>query len=87
MNDQSRRIFLKYTSLGAVAVGAGAATPALVASGASAASQGPPHDGPLVAYVSDARSGDVAVMAGEREVVLHDPDLALRLGQIAASAR
>lgn len=86
MNQQSRRLFLKYTSLGAAAVGAGAAAPALVASGASAAS-GQPHDGPLVAYVADARTGDVAVMVGEREVVLHDTDLASRLGQIAASAR
>jgi hypothetical protein len=34
---------------------------------------------PLVAYVKDAASGLVSVMAGEREVLRTDPDLVARL--------
>jgi hypothetical protein len=32
-----------------------------------------------VAYVADANSGQVALMVGEREVVVHDPELVQRL--------
>lgn len=89
MVDQSRRLFLKSASLGAAVVGVAAAFPALQASAASAADErsGPAHDGPLMAYVSDRRRGEVTVMVGEREVVRHDPDLAARLARLASSAR
>lgn len=90
MVDQSRRLFLKSASLGAAAVGVAAAFPLVEASAASAAAverSGPVHEGPLMAYVSDRRSGEVTVMVGEREVVRHDPDLADRLARLAASAR
>lgn len=89
MVDQSRRLFLKSASLGAAAVGVAAALPVLEASTAAAAAdrRGPAHDGPLMAYVSDRRSGEVTVMVGEREVVRHDPDLADRLARLAASVR
>jgi hypothetical protein len=33
----------------------------------------------VVAYVEDAPSGRVTLMVGEREVVVHDPDLVRRL--------
>ncbi len=101
MTDQSRRKFLKHSSLGAVAVGA-ALTPSLVSGVASAqtpvpaaasAAQaahpeavGAPADQPFIAYVKDHRSGEIVVMVGEREVVYRDAELASRLARIAGSA-
>jgi hypothetical protein len=38
---------------------------------------------PLVAYVRDAHTGEVAVMVGEREVVVHDRELAARIAHVA----
>jgi hypothetical protein len=38
---------------------------------------------PLVAYVRDARSGDVVVMVDDHEYVVHDPDLAARIARAA----
>lgn len=88
MTDHSRRNFLKTGSIGAVAVGA-ALAPGLLTSGADAApvAGGPLPDGPLMAYVKDHKTGDVAVMVGEREVVYRDRELASRLARIASHAR
>ena len=36
-------------------------------------------EGPLVAYVRDARRGELTVMAGGKEVAVHDPDLVRRI--------
>ena len=81
MTDATRRGFLIMAGAGAAAVGvaavaqaAGEATPTITGlRGASTASS------PLVAYVRDARKGEVSVMVGEREVVVHDPELVARL--------
>jgi hypothetical protein len=81
MTDATRRGFLIMAGAGAAAVGvaaiapaAGQTTPTITQlGGASRASN------PLVAYVRDARKGDVSVMVGEREVVVHDPELVARL--------
>jgi len=35
-----------------------------------------------VAYVSDLRRGDLSVMVGEREVVVHDPALCASLARV-----
>lgn len=93
MVDQSRRKFLQHGSLGAVAVGA-ALTPALLSGGAASAQSGPAGpraagplpDGPLIAYVKDHKTGDVAVLVGEHEVVYRDAELAGRLARIASRA-
>lgn len=86
MAEHSRRNFLTTASLGAAAIGVAAASPGLLS-----ARQGPGggrlHEGPLMAYVQDARRGDIAVMVGELEIVRHDPELAARLAAIAADAR
>lgn len=80
MNDTTRRGFLVLAGAGAAAVGAAAVTaeaqaqPTSVPAGAA---------GPLVAYVRDAHSGEVAVMSGEREVVVHDRELAARIARAA----
>ena len=82
-SDSSRRGFLILAGAGAAAVGAVAlAAPA----SASGREQEPDRevsaDGPLVAYVSDLRRGDLSVMVGEREVVVHDPALCASLARV-----
>jgi hypothetical protein len=64
--------------VGAAAVGAAAIAPDIEKRAAIPDSV----TGPLVAYVRDARAGEVAVLAGEREVVVHDHDLAARIAHV-----
>jgi hypothetical protein len=85
MTEHSRRSFLKSASIGTAAVGVAAAIP-FGAQAADAAPAGPTHAGPFVAWVKDPASGDVSVMAGEHEIVHHDPKLARQLAQLAARA-
>lgn len=98
MAGQSRRSFLQHSSLGVVVVGAAALTPALLPGTASAAPvsasvpTGPAAAGPLpavpfTAYVKDHRTGEVAVMVGEHEVLYRDRELAARLARIASHAK
>ena len=93
MTDQSRRKFLKATSLGGATLGSVLLMPSLFDQSASADSspeQSPvngtdaAHGGPFVAYVKNARTGEIAVLAGEHEVVHSDPQLAMSLARIAA---
>ena len=81
MTDATRRGFLIMAGAGAAAAGvaaiapaAGQATPRVTRLGGASTGSGP-----LVAYVRDAHKGDVSVMVGEREVVVHDPELVARL--------
>lgn len=100
MTERSRRSFLKSATItGAVAgavllpVGtAGAAAvpqtrtrPEFEATGAELTAA-PAVTTPIVAYVKDAASGKVAVMAGEHEFVHVDMQLAARLSRLAAQA-
>ena len=87
MTDQSRRTFLR----GAGVVAGAATAPALnPASGAFAArpsddepQQGEANTDTLVAYVKDAKSGQISVLSGDREVVVTDRKLAQRLARLA----
>ena len=76
MSDTSRRKFLAVTGAGAAA-----GTVALTAGKASAAATRSPDSAreSVVAYVRNHRSGEVRLMVGEREVVVHDKDLATRI--------
>ena len=47
---------------------------------------GPAHDGPFTVWVKNVRTGEIAVLVGESEVVHHDKALATKLAQIAARA-
>jgi hypothetical protein len=98
MTERSRRSFLKSATItgavaGAVLLPVGAAGAAAVpqarpepeAAGAEPAT-GPAVTTPIVAYVKDAASGKVAVMAGEHEFVHVDAQLAARLSRLAAQA-
>ena len=86
MNSPSRRGFLRSASVaaGAAAVAVGVGVPA--AGAAESESSAPAHAGSFVAWVKDPRAGTIAVLVGEREVVVTDKKLAKRLAQVAARA-
>jgi anti-sigma-K factor RskA len=77
----SRRTFLALTGVAATAAASAplAAGAALATGAAAGSARARPAGDPLVAYVADASSGQVALMVGEREVVVHDPELVQRL--------
>jgi hypothetical protein len=85
MNEHSRRTFLITTGATAAAGAAAVSAPAAAAASAPKGRQDrgtaaqAESAGAVVAYVSDASSGQVTVMRGEDEVVLTDHDLARRL--------
>jgi hypothetical protein len=79
MSDLTRRGFVKSsagTVAGVTAIGA------LVAEQANA-DGGAVGSGPVVAYVSNPRTGEISVMAGDREVSVRDPRLAARIVRAA----
>ena len=81
MSDPSRRGFLILTGAGAAAVGAAVVAPAAFADRTD--DTGPTKaGGPLVAYVSNMNTGEVSVMMGEREVVVHDRALCASLARV-----
>ncbi len=85
MADRSRRNFLK---LGVVMAGTAAVVPAFIGvTDADAESSAPAHDGAFVAWVKDPKAGEIAVLVGERELVVRDRKLAKRLAQAAARAQ
>ena len=78
MSDTSRRKFLAAAGIGA------AGTVGLTAHSASAATaeatrQGDSARQPVVAYIEHHFSDRIHLMVGEREVVVHDRDLATRI--------
>jgi hypothetical protein len=90
VSDQSRRNFLRNASIGSAALGA-AAIPFATSASASAASASaaeasePVHHEAFAVWVADASTGDVAILAGEHELIHRDPALARRIAQIAAA--
>jgi hypothetical protein len=79
MSDSTRRGFVKNsaaTAAGMTVVGA------LVAEQADAKAAA--KSGPVVAYIRDPRTGEISVMAGEREVKLHDRKIAARIARAAS---
>ena len=83
MEKSTRRGFLATAAVGAVGVGAAAVAPG--AEAATANRREVPSDaaGPLVAHIADVHGDTVTVMVGEREVVVHDRDLVVRLARAA----
>jgi hypothetical protein len=83
MSGLTRRGFVKNsaaTTAGMTAIGA------LLAEHAKAdaeAHPGAPGSEPVVAYMRDPGSGNIAIMAGNREVMVHDPKLAARIARAA----
>jgi hypothetical protein len=78
MRDTTRRAFVKNS---AAAAASATVVGALLTEEAQARIAA--HDGPVVAYVHDARTGEISVMARDREVRVHDRKLAARIAGIA----
>ncbi len=82
MSEATRRVFLSTSAVGAAAVGVAAVTPRLSAVAGSTESAGSAAggaSGSLVAFVGDVGAGEVSLMVGEQEVVVHDRELVSRL--------
>jgi hypothetical protein len=85
VSNSSRRDFLRTASIGSAALGV-AAIPFAASSSASAAEPvGPLHQEAFAVWVADASTGDVAILAGDHELIHRDPALARRIAQIAAT--
>jgi hypothetical protein len=85
MPDSTRRNFLIATGAGAAAVGVASALPGS-ADGQPADKQPtrlPADAQPLVAHISNPSSGSLSLLVGEREVIVHDPDLVARIARAA----
>ena len=87
MPQTTRRTFLSASAAGAAVAGAVTLAPAaLVRNPLDTDNPLAPvrTGGPLVAYVEDVSSGDVTLLVGEEEVVVHDPDLATAIARAAS---
>jgi hypothetical protein len=79
VSDLTRRNFVKnsaITAAGMTAIGG-------IAAEAAEAHNGAVGSEPVVAYVSDPRTGEISVMTGEREVKLRDRKLARDISRAA----
>lgn len=83
MSQATRRGFLAAAGVGAAAVGVASLAPAAFASTGAPVHEGNGTKEPLVAYLRDVRSGELSIMVGERETVVHDRDLAARISRAA----
>jgi hypothetical protein len=80
MSETSRRKFLAATGVGATAGAIAMATgTAGMAGAAEARRRSDSAREPVLAVVPDHQSPEVRLLAGEREVVVHDRDLATRI--------
>jgi len=78
MSETTRRNVIIAGATGAAAV-VGVAGSATVAQAATRKRSARSAQEPVVAHVEDYRSGTVTLMVGEREVVVRDRDLVVRL--------
>jgi len=86
MTRNSRRTLLKSAAAGAAAIGLVGAARGLTGATVSAKGSIETSSAPLVAYVSDARKGEIVVMVGTHEIVRRDAALVARLVAIAKEA-
>jgi hypothetical protein len=78
MSDSTRRSFVKNSATAAAGV---TIVGALLTEEAQARIA--THDGPVVAYVHDVRTGEISVLAREREVRVRDRKLAAQIARVA----
>ena len=78
MSDSTRRGFVKSSAAAAAGV---TVVGALIAEQADAGAAA--GSGPIVAYIREPHTGEIAVMAGERQVKLHDRKIAARIARAA----
>jgi hypothetical protein len=74
MSDSTRRGFVKSSAAAAAGM---TVVGALLTEEAQARVAA--HDGPLVAYVHDARTGEISVLGRDREVRIRDRKMAARI--------
>jgi hypothetical protein len=86
MARNSRRTLLKSAAAGAAAIGLVGAAGSIGRSSSVAKGSIETSTEPLVAYISDARKGEIVVMVGTREIVRRDAALVARLIAIAKEA-
>ncbi|HEY7348643.1 MAG TPA: twin-arginine translocation signal domain-containing protein [Ktedonobacterales bacterium] len=82
MKNVSRRKFIIGASAGAVAIGAGVGVPAVVIGqnqAQKAAKFAATLERPLTLYLRDASKGEMVLLADDKQVIIHDSDLANRL--------
>ena len=79
MSDSTRRGFVKNSAAAAAGM---TVVGALLTDEAKAAVAA--HNGPVVAYIHDARTGEISLLAGEHEVLVRDRKLAARIADAAA---
>ena len=82
-STHSRRTVIKAAAASTAAMGLVAAARTI---GGAAASTNDSVGAPIVAYISDARKGELVVMVGTREIVRRDAGLVARLIAIAKEA-
>jgi len=78
MSDSTRRGFVKNSAAAAAGM---TVVGALLTEEAQARVAA--HDGPVVAYIHDARTGEISVLAGDREVHVRDRKLAAQIAGVA----
>jgi len=83
MSKSSRRTFLVMSGASAAAAGVAAAMPASAATPKPVTT--PDGAEPLVAHISDPSTGELTLLVGEREVVVHDADLVGRITRAASN--
>ena len=92
MAKLTRRTLIKQTSIGVAGVatlGTLTAMPSLAAPAAASSEHAlakqsiATHSGPMVVHVRNFSTGEISIMSGEKEVVLRDPALVVRLLQAA----
>lgn len=91
MTDQSRRGFIRNASLGTGVAAVAALTPQGSAEAApiagAGARGGPVPAGPVMAYVNDPGTGEIALFVGSEEFTYRDRDLAARLARAVQQVR
>ena len=78
MSDSTRRGFVKSSAAAAAGV---TVVGGLLADHADADAAAGSE--PIVAYIREPRTGEISVMAGERQVKLHDRKIAARIARAA----
>ncbi len=85
MNRVTRRVFLRRASLGVAAVGVATTVPSFLRGAAKPVSTPAmtlgkvTQQGPLVAHIPDAASGEITLMIGSREISYRNAALAQQL--------
>lgn len=80
MSDLTRLGFMKSSAKAAAGL---TAAGALLTSQAEAEDERHVSSKPVVAYVKNPRKGEIAVMSGDREVIVRDAKLAARIARAA----